>query len=245
MLYTEDVFSNLRNLVIYSPTVGNVRFNSYALLHRPEQLEAIGYGMQYEDFLNGFCWFKDWVYRGCSAAEAFKTEYTSLVIENHSIVKAQGVGNVVMQVFLTVIDTPDCGGRLHTQRTKEKVYEDNFALLFAACNLLESHKRYEVTYPDTSTAIIWAPPGLIAQMTLDGTITAHTFTGVDMKASIEVVGPAFKNLPLSTKDDTYAVTQELSIQACIIPASDGNYAIPDVAKKGIVAYNPITEVTKP
>jgi len=219
---------------MYAPAVKpGIQLNTFAVIDKRDQLSSETLALQYEDYLGGTFWARDFVYGG-AIAHNFKKQYPILTIE----VKA-GTPETIdsvnswWEVFVSVLDTPDCGQILHEQRTREQVYLDNLWLLDSALAELFTFQQWEVVEnPGDPAQVMWMSEGRASVVSVES-ITA---IGVDFLAhTSNEPGARYKD-PYWSVDGAYAVTTGLRVRICHNDSALYVYDIPVPDRIGIVAH---------
>jgi len=226
MLTQKMLFDTIKDLVIHAPEVKrNVRLNCFGVVDRKDDLSGAALGLQVDDFYEGYFWARDWVNRGASAAEGLEKSYPLLAVE-HKIVRPYDIASntAQLEVWFNLLDTKDCGGRLHEARTRETVYWDNIGMLRALFVELFSVQGYTYKKAGQSDYEKWASPGLTASLLAAGEIDSANPTGEDFGAVSSRKGvEIFKN-PRLNNDGAIAVTAKLEVEVCLEAPPEYSYS---------------------
>lgn len=237
MLTLPLLFDAIRSLVIYAPEVKkNVRLNCYGIVERREDLSGAALGLQIDDFYEGYFWSREWVNAGASASEGLAKDYPLLAVE-HKVVRPVNLRgrSAMIELWLNVLDTKDCGGRLHEERTRETVYRDNINMLRSLLAELFTFQEYQYT-KGANTYDKWASAGLTASLLGDSTIDSATATGIDFAGlSSAKEAEIFKNLRLNN-DGAIAVTCKLEIEVCLDEPTAYTYGYTAPDPTGVTAH---------
>jgi hypothetical protein len=237
MLTLPLLFDSLRSLVIYSPEVKDgVRLNCFGIVERREDLSGDALGLQLDDYYEGYFWSREWVDAGASASSGLQKDYPLLAVE-HKVVRPVSLRGrtAKIEVWLNVLDTKDCGGRLHEARTRETVYRDNINMLRSLLAELFTFQEYQYT-KGANTYDKWASAGLTAALLGDSTIDSAEPTGLDFGGlSSAKEAEIFKNLRLNN-DGAIAVTCKLEVEICLDTPTPYLYGYTAPEPKGVTAH---------
>jgi len=229
-----ELYDIFRQLVMYAPAVKpGIQLNTFAVIDKRDQLSSETLALQYEDYLTGTFWARDFAYGG-AIAHSFKKQYPLLTLE----VKAGTLESIrdnsgFWEVFVSVLDTPDCGGILHEQRTREQVYLDNFWMLDSALAELFTFQMYDVVEnPGDPVQTVWMSEGRAAFVSVD----SITPLGVDFSAHTGNDSITRYKDPYFSLDGAYAVTTAMRVLLCHEEPVQYEYDIPAPDRIGIVAH---------
>lgn len=155
-------------LIVKAWPYGGWRPDTIAVVDNAAALESTTLGKTYNDYLHGTFWSRKWVM--ANAPQSTMSKSYPLVAIEQKVIKRRSIHDkqFCYDFWVSVLDVPDC----------DDCTEDNTDELIqrAALDLTSYLKEVvaaTVTYPDGTTAEIWATGPILAKMRSDGLITAY------------------------------------------------------------------------
>lgn len=230
----QELYGIFRSLVIYAPEVRpGLVLESFVVMNDRDQLSAANLGMQYEDYLEGYMWSRDWVEGGADPGE-LRVEYPVLVVETKtSIRQSLERRDESVLVYISVMDTPKCARLLHENRTKEKVYQDCFGMMRSVMGGLKDTYWWDLVVSG-SALTGWMHQGQYDALNIDQ-VTGGPIPIDSYIQSEELV--IYKD-PYLNHDQAVGVSVEVEFAICEDAVEYTNFPESEVENKGIVSFNP-------